>query len=197
MTSHEQQVGCAFHKTRIGGVDLLKPRQLQHQPFVTEDRHWVPSTVRHEAAVKDVKTTQALDAKVRVKKILQFAGGKKVKVHRNTASVAELDFAPVQTMVEFEVSGPLDRIDEHGGRAADRAHGGDEMAPGHSSELGCDFREVRDRQVAENAVETKSNVEEGVRLGQPVQKIGNLKREVHARKSGEITRQSPGSYNLR
>ena len=57
--------------------------------------------------------------------------------------------------------------------------------------------EVRDRQVAENTVETKSNVYGCVRFRQPVQKICHLKRRIHARKSGEIARQSPSSFNLR
>ena len=109
-------MGCAFHKTGIGGVDLLQPRQLRRHPFIKEDRHGVPPAVRDEAAVKDVKTKQALDAKVRAKKILQFGGGKEVKAHCNTASVTELDLAPVQTMVEFEALGPFDRvIDVHVG----------------------------------------------------------------------------------
>jgi hypothetical protein len=50
--------------------------------------------------------------------------------------------------------------------------------------------------VAENAVETKSNVYGRVRFGQLVQEIGNLEREVHARKSGEIARQPPGNLEL-
>jgi len=144
-------VGCAFHKIGICGVGLLEPRQLVHQRFVKRERYRVPSAVRHEAAVKDVKTAQALDAEMRAKKILQFAGGKGVKAHGNTASVTKLDLAPVPTMVEFEVSGRFDRIDKHGGRAADCAHGADEVALGHPSELGCDSREVRDRQMVENA----------------------------------------------
>jgi len=51
--------------------------------------------------------------------------------------------------------------------------------------------------MAENAVETKSNVHRGFRFGQPVPEIGDLEGEVHARKSGQITRQTPGNPNLR
>jgi len=100
-------------------------------------------------------------------------------------------------MVEFEISGSIDRIDEHGWHAADRAHSRDEIPPGHSTEFGDDFRELRDRQVAENAVETKSDVNRGVLLGQPVPEIRDLEGEVYGWESGEITRQSPGSLNLR
>jgi hypothetical protein len=107
-----------------------------------QDCRWVPPAIRHEAVVKDVKTMQVFDAKVRVKEVLQFAGGKEVKAHCDTAAIAELDLAPIRTMVEFEVSGPFDRIDEHGRRAADRAHCGDEMPAGYSCELGCDSREI-------------------------------------------------------
>jgi hypothetical protein len=100
-------------------------------------------------------------------------------------------------MVKFEMSGPIDRIDEHSWRATDRAHRRDEISPGYAAEFGDDFRKLRDRQVAENAVETKSDVNRGVLLGQPVEEIGDLKREVYGWESGEITRQSPGSLNLR
>jgi hypothetical protein len=119
MTSHEQQVGSAIHKLRIGGVGLLELCQFKHQPLVEQDGCWVPSPVGDEAGVKDVKTTQALDAKEGLKKILQLVSGKQMKVHRNMASVAELELAPVQPMVELEVFGLLDRIDERGRCAAD------------------------------------------------------------------------------
>jgi hypothetical protein len=69
--------------------------------------------------MKNVKPTQVLDGKMRPKQIAQFMGGKEVKAHRDTASVAKLDLAPVQMMVEFEMSRPIDRIDERGWRAAD------------------------------------------------------------------------------
>jgi len=51
--------------------------------------------------------------------------------------------------------------------------------------------------MAENAVETKSNVYRRVRFGQPVQEIGDVEGEVYARESGEVTCQSPSSLNLR
>jgi hypothetical protein len=57
MTSHEQQVGSALHKLRIGGVGLLELCQFKHQLLVEQDRCWVPSPVGDEAGVKDVKTT--------------------------------------------------------------------------------------------------------------------------------------------
>jgi hypothetical protein len=133
-------MGSAIHKTRIGGVGLLEARQLTHYPLVKQDRSWVPPAVRDEAIVKDVKTTQALVGKVGLEKILEFTGGKEVEVHRNTASVVELDVAPIQTMIEIEVSGSFDRIDEYGRCAADRADGSYEMALGHSGKLGCNFR---------------------------------------------------------
>lgn len=50
--------------------------------------------------------------------------------------------------------------------------------------------------MAENAVETKSDVNRRVLLGQPVEEISDLEREVYGWESGEITRQSPGSLNL-
>ena len=77
--------------------------------------------------MKDIKTTQPLDFKVRMKQILQFAGREEMKGDRNTVSVAELDLTSVQMVVELEVSGAFDRIDEHGGCAAYGAHGGNEM----------------------------------------------------------------------
>jgi hypothetical protein len=51
--------------------------------------------------------------------------------------------------------------------------------------------------VAENAVETKRDVNKGVPLGQPVEEIRDLEGKVYARESGEIACQSPGSLNLR
>ena len=78
--------------------------------------------------MKNVKPTQVLNAKMRPKQIAQFVGGKEVKAHDDTASVAKLDLATVQVMVEFEMSGPIDRIDEHSWRAADRAHRRDKIA---------------------------------------------------------------------
>jgi len=112
-------VGCAFHETGVGGIGFLEPRQLQHQPLVSYHRHWVPPTVRHKAIMKDVKATQVLDAKMRAEQIVQFVGVKEVKAHRNAASVEELDLAPVQAMVEFEMPGAFNRIDEDSWRATD------------------------------------------------------------------------------
>jgi hypothetical protein len=62
---------------------------------------------------------------MRLKQIAHFVGGKEVKAHGDTVSVAKLDLAPVQMMVEFAMSRLIHRVDEHGWRAADRAHGGD------------------------------------------------------------------------
>jgi hypothetical protein len=78
--------------------------------------------------MKNIKPTQVLNGKMRPKQIAQFVGGKEVKARGDTASVSNLDLAPAQMMVEFEMSRPIDRVDEHGWRAADRAHGGNKMA---------------------------------------------------------------------
>jgi len=67
---------------------------MLQQRFVGPHRRWIPSVVRHKAIVKNVKPTQVLDGKLRPKQIAEFVGGKKVKAHRDTASVAELDLGP-------------------------------------------------------------------------------------------------------
>ena len=58
--------------------------------------------------MKNVTPTQVLNGKMRPKQIAQFVGCREVKAHRDTASVTKLDVAPVQTMVEFEISGPIE-----------------------------------------------------------------------------------------
>ena len=69
--------------------------------------------------MKDVKATQVIDGKMRTKQIVRFVGGKEVEANRNTAPIAKFDLTAVQTMVEFEISGPFDRIDEYSWRTAD------------------------------------------------------------------------------
>ena len=58
------------------------------------------------------------------------------------------------------------------------------MALRYSTEFSRDFQELRDRQVAENAVETKSNVYRGVRFRHSVQEMGDLEGEVYGNLAG-------------
>src|SRR5579863_1387177 len=94
----------------------------------------------------------------------QLAGAEKMHFEGHAMAIAQLDIAAVAAVIESEPSCLVDGIDEDRRCAADRPHGGDEMAPSDARHFRGDPRQDRDRQMAQDAVETTRYVDRSVGL---------------------------------
>src|SRR5215471_3195700 len=143
----------ALHEAGVPRASCLELRQMLQELSIDGEGGGVPAAIGDEAAMEDVKPAQVLDLEMAGKTIAQLARGEEMEIHRHATPIIELDLAPVALMIELEMSRLLDRVDEDRRRAADRAHGGDEMPLGDAPELGGDARTVHSFYMTENAVE--------------------------------------------
>ena len=116
---HEQQMSCAFHETGVPRVGLLQLREMTGELMIDPKGCRIPPTVGDEPIMENIEAAQILDVEIGSKAISQLTCGKEVKPRRNTTAIGELDLASVETVIEFEVTRLLNRIDEDRWSAAD------------------------------------------------------------------------------
>ena len=138
--THEQQMRCALHETGVPRVGLLQLPEVTRDLLIHLKRWWIPPAVGYEPIVEYVQTTQILDVEIPTEAIAQLVCGKQVKGHRNTLPAAELDLASIRTVIETEVTRPVDRTDENRRSAADCTYRGDEVLSGYPRNLPGDLR---------------------------------------------------------
>src|ERR1700727_2205608 len=147
-----------FHETEGLRVSVLQPCEVITERVIDGHQHRIPSRVRCEPAVKQIEAAQILDDETIGEAISQFKCTEEVKPHSEATTVIQLDLALVPGVIMFEVTRFLNRIDEDRRRTADRAHGGDEMSPGHPRYLGGNFGQAGHRKMAQHTVEAQRDV---------------------------------------
>jgi hypothetical protein len=68
----EQEVGCALQESGACRIDLLKPLEFHGKLLIHHHGRRVPSRVRRESIMKQVKAAQILDVEVMKEAVPQF-----------------------------------------------------------------------------------------------------------------------------
>jgi hypothetical protein len=100
-------------------------------------------------------------------------------------------------VVELEVAGLVDRVDEDGRGTANGAHGGDQVASGHPGNLRCHPEQDRRRQMTQHTIEAEGDVYRAACFRHPVRQIRDIESQAHAREPGQVIGDAPCGLNLR
>ena len=124
--------------------------------------------------MKKIESAQILDLEVPGDKTPKLGRGEKMAVECDAATVAELDLAPVAAVILLEVPRLFERIHEDRRHASGRADRADEMTRGDATQFGQDGGQAPHREMVEDAIEAKAEVDGGIGLRQPAEQIPDL-----------------------
>ena len=147
--------------------------------------------------MKEVETSQIFDVETAGEMVSQFSRSKQVKAECHASAVAEVDFAPVPDVILFQSADFLDGVHKGRWSAANRAHRGYEISRRDACDLCSDIRQACNRQMAEGAVQAKSNIDRGVGLRQPVSKACDIECKTNSGKAGKASGRQPCALYLR
>src|ERR1700730_12246313 len=190
-------MGGAIYELGACGIRLLKPLKFIGKLTVAGRTYRVPARIWHEPIMKQVETSQIFDVETVGEMVSQFDRSKQVKVERHTSTVAEVDFASVPDVILFQSADFLDGVHKGRWSAANRAHRGYEISRRDACDLCCDIRQACNGQMAEGAVQAKSDIDRGVGLRQAVSKACDIECKTNSGKAGEASGRQPGALYLR